>query len=251
VTERGSWGVFVAAALMCILILLASRLRFMVRERERRRKFASWSRAGGFRYLGSQAWNVADQFPGLRLPFARECCVFSHVFSGEIESLDGRKRSAWWGELTYSVGAAHRIRTLADAFVIIDLGSRSLSPVEIRPTEPGDRLGSAIGWEPLRFESVEFADRFHVTGVDKRFTWSLLDPRLMQALLEAPRGLSVAVGGSWIAFLRLVGESASPASPFVRLGPGVSIADLEAIRDESVRLLAMFPRTLIPPGDSP
>ncbi len=250
-TDRAQWVVVAAMIALCLATLVAARVRLSTRERIRRREFDRWASAGGFHYNGSRAWNVAERFPGLRLPFGRESCAFPHVFAGEFAGLDGRRRSAWWGELTYAVGSADRIRTVSEAFVVLDLGPLDLPPIEIRPAETGDSLAAAMGLEGLRLESVEFGKRFHVTSADKRGAWDLLDARLMRRLLDAPPGLALATGGPWVAVLRLVGVSAPPAFPFVGPGKGVSIADLEAIRDEARQLLAAFPRTLIPPGDSP
>lgn len=250
-TDRVLWGVVAAMIVLCLAILVAARIRLSIRERARRRAFGRWAGAGGFRYVGPQAWRVAERFPGLRLPFGRESCAFPHVFAGEFEGLDGQGRSAWWGELTYAVGSAHRIRTVSEAFVVLDLGPLDLPPAEIRPPEAGDGLAAAMGLEGLRLESVEFGKRFHVTSADKRRAWNMLDPRLMRRLLDAPPGLSMATGGSWLAVLRLVGVSAPPSFPFTGPGKGVSIADLDGIREETGRLLAAFPRTLISSGASP
>lgn len=57
----------------------------------------------------------------------------------------------------------------------------------------------------------------------------------------------VMIGGS-VAVLRLVGGTVPAAFPFSRSVGGVTVADLDAIRDEAARVLSLFPRTLMPTG---
>jgi hypothetical protein len=106
------------------------------------------------------------------------------------------------GELTYAVGSGKRRRTMHEAFAVVQVGPFAMPPVEIRPEHAGDTIAAAMGWDDLDFESVEFSRRFHVRSPDKRFAWDLLDPRMMQVMLELPEGIQMAIGGPWLAIRR-------------------------------------------------
>jgi hypothetical protein len=242
------WIVVLAMIGGSVATLLLARFRLTRRERRRRASFRASARGDTVRYLGPQGWKVETRFPGLVLPFTRRDGRFTHVFEGAIEGPLGRRCRAWWGELTYeSVTSAGHV-TVSDAFVVVDVGPLVMPPVEIRPVELGDRIVGAVGLDDIHLESVEFSRKFNVLSADRRFAWALVEPPLMAALLDAPPGLSVAVGGSWVAVLRLVGGAVPAAFPFSGSGGGVTVADLDAIRDEAARVLALFPRTLMSTG---
>lgn len=63
------------------------------------------------------------------------------------------------------------------------LTERSLPYVIIRPESFLDKLASAIGFNDIDFESVEFSKEFFVKGEDRRFAYDLVHPRMMEYLL--------------------------------------------------------------------
>jgi hypothetical protein len=58
-----------------------------------------------------------------------------------------------------------------------------------------DKLAGAIGFEDIDFESAEFSRRYHVSSRDRRFTHSLIDPRMIEFLLIGqPRAFELGKG---------------------------------------------------------
>lgn len=223
---------------------------YVIQEKRRREAFLRWSRERGLRYVGSQSWTFATRFPGLPVPASHGRARFPHVFEGEVQGGDGRGRPVWLGELTYVVGSGKRRRTMHEAFAVVQVGPFAMPPVDIRPEHAGDAIAAAVGWDDLDFESVEFSRRFHVQSPDKRFAWDLLDPRMMQVMLELPEGFRMAVGGPWLAIRRPTryGEW----RPLVPSGSSrVSTGELEMMVAGAARLLGALPRTLLSPGASP
>jgi hypothetical protein len=47
-----------------------------------------------------------------------------------------------------------------------------------------DKIGAFFGFDDIDFESAEFSKKFSVKSSDKRFAWDLIDPRMMQWLMD-------------------------------------------------------------------
>lgn len=56
--------------------------------------------------------------------------------------------------------------------------------VKIVPEHIGHRLAEVVGAEDIDFESDEFSRKFWVRSDDRRFAYGLIDPRMMEWLLE-------------------------------------------------------------------
>ena len=96
------------------------------------------------------------------------------------------------GDFEYTTGGGgksshtHRFSYLLVALPDIH---RPLPCTLVRPEGLSDRLESALGFDDIDFESVEFSDAFYVTSDDKRFAYGLLDPRMMQFFLDTRPGM--------------------------------------------------------------
>jgi hypothetical protein len=225
------------------LVGLIGLVFYGIQEKRRRDAFLRWSRERGLLYVGRQSWTFATRFPGLPVPATHGWARFAHVFEGKVQGGGGRARPVWLGELTYLVRSGKRRRLMHETFALVQVGTSAMPPVEIRPEHVGDTLAAAVGLDDLDFESVEFSKRFHVRSSDKRFAWALLDPGMMQVMLDMPEEFHMAVGGPWLAIRRATGSRLR--SRLLGLGsPRASIPDLERILDESGRLVATLPRII-------
>jgi len=61
-----------------------------------------------------------------------------------------------------------------------------LSRIQIRPEGFFDKLAGLVGFDDIDFESEEFSRRFHVSSDDRKFTYDLIHPKMMEYLLAAP-----------------------------------------------------------------
>ncbi|HEX2021923.1 MAG TPA: hypothetical protein VHH36_04375 [Candidatus Thermoplasmatota archaeon] len=61
---------------------------------------------------------------------------------------------------------------------------RSWPRVCIVPETVGHKIADALGADDIDFESQEFSDRFWVRGDDARFAYDVIDPRMMEYLME-------------------------------------------------------------------
>ncbi len=69
------------------------------------------------------------------------------------------------------------------SYLLLQVPFRQLPDLVIRPEGLVDRIGAAIGFEDIDFESAEFSRRFHVSGSDKRFAYDVIHARMMEFLL--------------------------------------------------------------------
>lgn len=56
----------------------------------------------------------------------------------------------------------------------------------IRRETMTDKLGAAVGFDDINFESADFSRTFHVSASDKRFAYDVITPTMMEFLLRAP-----------------------------------------------------------------
>ncbi|MFH0965877.1 MAG: hypothetical protein V2A58_17910 [Planctomycetota bacterium] len=62
-----------------------------------------------------------------------------------------------------------------------------LKLLRIRPEGFLDKVGEFFGLDDIDFESAEFSRTFHVTSPDKRWAYAVIDQRMMEYLIAAPR----------------------------------------------------------------
>lgn len=61
-----------------------------------------------------------------------------------------------------------------------------LKPLLIRPENLLDKVGAALGFDDINFESAEFSRKFFVKSPDKRWAYDIIHPRMMEYLLASP-----------------------------------------------------------------
>jgi len=69
------------------------------------------------------------------------------------------------------------------SYLIVHLPFASLPDLLIRPEGMSDKLAGAFGFDDIDFESAEFSRRFYVRSSDKRFSYDVVHPRMMEFLL--------------------------------------------------------------------
>lgn len=71
------------------------------------------------------------------------------------------------------------------SYAIIDTPHVDAPNLVIRREGFFDRFTGFLGFDDINFESAEFSERFHVTSSNKRFAYAVLDPRMMEFLLDS------------------------------------------------------------------
>jgi hypothetical protein len=87
-------------------------------------------------------------------------------------------------DFSYTTGSGKNRTTHRRTVCVFELPTeRHLPCVVIRPEGFFDKVASAIGFNDIDFESVEFSRKFFVKGKDRRFAYDLVHPRMMEYLL--------------------------------------------------------------------
>lgn len=110
-----------------------------------------------------------------------------NTLRGRIQSLQ-TDCAVTMGDYTYKItsgsGKDRRTRTYRFSYVIVQLPFFT-PELLVRPEGVFDKLAGAFGFDDIDFESVEFSKRFYVKSSNKRFAYDVIDPRMMEFLLQS------------------------------------------------------------------
>jgi len=88
-------------------------------------------------------------------------------------------------KITSGTGKNRRTRTYQLSFLLLRLPFGHRVPwLCVRREHLGHKIAAVAGFDDIDFESAEFSRRFHVTSKDRRFAYNLIDPRMIEFLLD-------------------------------------------------------------------
>ena len=88
-------------------------------------------------------------------------------------------------KITSGSGKNRSTRTYRFSFIIVSLPfGPQLPSLRVRSENLMDKFAGAIGFADIDFESAEFSRRHHVSSSDRRFAYALIDPRMIEFLLD-------------------------------------------------------------------
>ncbi|MFA6961385.1 MAG: hypothetical protein WC205_11590 [Opitutaceae bacterium] len=158
-------------------------------ERERTEAIGVLAVQLGWRFYGKEKnRDFSDERPQFECfqrgndRFAYNCLV------GKLSAFDRELRAEagdYHYEVTSGSGKERHTTTYQFSYLLVDLpfGPR-LPSLVVRPEGLFDKLAGVIGFEDIDFESAEFSKRYHVSSSDRRFTYNLIDPRMIEFLLD-------------------------------------------------------------------
>ncbi|MGH9776895.1 MAG: hypothetical protein ACRD5I_00640 [Candidatus Acidiferrales bacterium] len=175
--------VFFVGVLVLILVLRGRRRRGLERAAQEM----------GFSYEANPAVPETEGF--LELPLLKRNTGLSHLMrgstgTGEVVIVDVRTGS----------GKGATLRTVA----LHRLARKRLPVFELRPEHFLDKIGSALGFKDINFESnPEFSKRYKLQGADEAAVRELFHAGRL-AFFEQQKGWSVEGAGEWLAVYRQV-----------------------------------------------
>lgn len=159
------------------------------RERERTAALAALAARLHWDFYGSEKdYGFSDEHPQFEL-FQRGHSRYAYnCLRGTINAFD-RELSAEAGDYHYQLtsgsGKNRRTTTYQFSYLLVNLPfGPDLPSLVVRPEGLFDKLAGAVGFEDIDFESAEFSRRHHVSSSDRRFTYNLIDPRMIEFLLD-------------------------------------------------------------------
>lgn len=87
-------------------------------------------------------------------------------------------------ETTTGTGKKKRKTTRTFSYVIVGLPWDHVPEVVIRPENIFDRFAGFLGFDDIDFESSEFSRRFMVKSTDRKFTYKMIHPQMMEYMLQ-------------------------------------------------------------------
>lgn len=143
----------------------------------------------GWTFYGSQKNHRFDEESPQFECFGRGHSRYAHnCMVGQLTAF-GRELPAEAGDYHYQItsgsGKNRSTRTYRFSYLLLTLPFGSQLPsLVVRPEGFFDKLAGAVGFEDIDFESAEFSKRHHVSSSDRRFTYNLIDPRMIEFLLD-------------------------------------------------------------------
>ncbi len=105
--------------------------------------------------------------------------------------INGHPHPVKMGDYSYKVtssnGKTTTTTTYRLSYLIIHLPYSGVPSLTIRREHLFDKIGAAIGFDDIDFESAEFSKKFMVKSSDKRFAYDVITPTMMEFLMESPK----------------------------------------------------------------
>ena len=168
-----------------LFVLLAAAVVAVIRlyyyfQKIRRQKLAAVARHLGLTYYPGGYYDLEDRFKYFEL-FQRGDSRHSYdLIAGHKDKIE-----VMLFDYSYETGSGKNRTTHRRTACILTLPIRHYFPyVVIRPEGFFDKLASAVGFNDIDFESVEFSKKYFVKSKDRRFAYDVIHPRMMEYLLS-------------------------------------------------------------------
>lgn len=170
-----------------VVLLVFGIIQAHRREQERRAAMAALAAEYGLEFDPSWDTGQDDRFSQFSIFRKGHSRTAFNTISGRFE-LGGEQVPLYTGDYRYKVtsgsGKNRRTRTYRLSYLIAGLPHPDVPKLLVRPENLFDKFAGVIGFDDIDFESAEFSRRFHVSSSDKRFAYDLIDPRMMEFLMN-------------------------------------------------------------------
>jgi hypothetical protein len=120
--------------------------------------------------------------------FSRGASRYGYNTSSGMLAIDNRLWPAVMGDYHYKTtsgtGKQRKTTTHLFSYLVVELPFAAAGNLKIRQEQFYDRVASFVGFDDIDFELAEFSDRFHVKGSNKRFAYDVINPLMMEFLLD-------------------------------------------------------------------
>ena len=161
-----------------ICIFIAIFVLSMMQSSKRTREWQAFAQAHHLAFSHSDIYELPeryihfDLFKDGKLKVADNLCYGNHQ-GLEIITCDYQ----------YTVDSGKRSQTGYFNVLILET-PLEFQPLLLRREHVVDKLGSAVGFEDINFESAEFSRTFRVKSSDKKFAYDVFHPRMMELFLS-------------------------------------------------------------------
>src|SRR5580700_5984836 len=179
----------VVFVLFFVVFVVVAGVSYVVGQ-QRIRDIATFASAHGLTVLGSD-WDMGDS--GFSLFEAGNRRYWRNVLRGQWNSLP-----VSYCDYSYVVSDGKNQNTVSFSNVIATIGAQ-MPQVTVSPRGAiGSLAERSIGAPGIRFESIDFNDRFDVHSNDDAFAVELIDAQMILALLGLDHGYHVVFGPEYL-----------------------------------------------------
>ena len=170
------------------------------REQARRQELSDFADEMGLAFDPEHDRNRDEQFSQFAIFRKGRSRIAFNTLSGELQ-LGEHRVTAVMGDYRYTVthqtGKNRSTKTYRLSYLIIGMPYESVPKLLVRSENFFDKIAGFVGFDDIDFESVEFSRKFHVSSSDKRFAYDLIDPRMMEFLMQSP-GPALDMESGWL-----------------------------------------------------
>jgi hypothetical protein len=171
-------GMFVGiAALVVVIAVISHRI-----EKQRRAVMAAFARARGLEYHPDRdsGFPEAQNHQWFQQGHSRYA---KHRIEGICDFRDERF-VVKMGEYHWTTGSGKHAQHHAEGYLLVRPTWPALPNLVIRSETIFDKIGDALGFDDIDFESAEFSRKFMVKSTDKRFAYAVVHQRMMEFLMS-------------------------------------------------------------------
>jgi len=176
-------GIIVVIALVVAIAIFAHK-----QAEQRRQALAALAQELGLSFDPGEDRSRDDQFSQFAIFNRGRSRVAYNTLSGEIAMGDHRLQAVM-GDYRYTVtrqsGKNRSTRTYRLSYLLVGMPYPSIPKLLVRSENFFDKLAGFVGFDDIDFESDEFSRKFHVSSSNKRFAYDLIDPRMMEFLMQS------------------------------------------------------------------
>ncbi|MGI9456909.1 MAG: hypothetical protein ACR2NU_10125 [Aeoliella sp.] len=159
-----------------------------LQQKKRTKTLEALARRIGWRFDPTAIYDWDDRYPQFGR-FRQGHSRYAHnTLQGELQ-VRGAPATAIMGDYTYrktsGSGKSRSTKTYRFSYLMVHLPLRSVPRLVIRREGLFDGLASMLGFDDIDFESAAFSRRFHVKSDDRRFAYDVLEPKMMEFLMNS------------------------------------------------------------------
>lgn len=178
-----------AVAIIIAVALLIGAVGYLswLAEKKRREALAALAAEMGWRFDPRTDRSHDDEYANFEIFRKGHSRAAKNTLTGDLE-IAGRRYRGKMGDFRYKVtsgsGEDRRTRTYRFSYLIVTLPFPGVPDLLVRREGLFDKVAGFLGFGALAFESEEFSRRYHVSSPDRRFAYAVLDPRMIEFLLD-------------------------------------------------------------------
>jgi hypothetical protein len=171
-------AIFIAILALIVFIAVISHRM----EKQRRAVLAAFARSQGLDYYPDRDGDFpeAQNHHWFNQGHSRYA---KHRIEG-IRDIRGERFVVKMGEYHWTTGSGKHKQHHSEGYLLIKPTWPALPNLLIRPETFFDKIGDALGFDDIDFESAEFSRKFMVKSTDKRFAYAVVHQRMMEFLMS-------------------------------------------------------------------